>query len=73
MTFARGLLSQARGQQVLEENVFRSALMLCKGGQRGLHAFAELIGTGAGFRTQAYQAQHALPDRHAVIIVERPF
>jgi hypothetical protein len=59
------ILCEASGHQVREKFVFRTALVLGYGRKCNLERFADLIGTGAEFGTQAYQTQQALPDRHA--------
>ena len=58
------VLGQAGGQQVRDQFIYRTALVLGKCGECSLQAFANLIRSGTGIRTQAYQGQQAIQDRH---------
>src|SRR5271157_4009894 len=58
------VLGQASGQQVRDQFIYRTALVLGKCGECSLQAFANLIRSGTGIRTRAYQGQEAIQDRH---------
>ena len=58
-------MGQARGQQVLDQIIFRAPVVLGEGGQGHLHGLAEFVFPRGGYGTQAYHGQQLAPDRHA--------
>ena len=66
-------MGEAGGQQVLDQIVFRTPIVLGEGGQGDLHTFTDHVYTRGGYGTQAYHGQNPAPDRHGRIVIEQVF
>ena len=75
-SFGGSVLCEAGGQEVRNQVVFRSSLVLGNCFESALQAVTriKMVGSRAGCWAQAYPVQKAIPDRHTHgIIVEQKF